>query len=987
MADGKVKIQTELDNSGFESGLDKMKSSASKGSEIIKGAFTALGVGIGVMATAIGTAGFKFNSQMENYKAGFTALLGSADKANQMVKDLQNMAAKTPFELTDLAKASQTLLAFGADAKTLIPTLQNIGDVSMGNKERFQALALAFGQVQAAGKMTGQDLLQMINAGFNPLQEISAKTGKSMAQLKDEMSDGAISAEMVADAFKSATSEGGRFNNAMEIQSRTLEGQFSTLKDNFNSLSGQILQPLYSLIRDKVIPVASDFISKISYGLKTGNWYEFNGIIQGLGSIIDVVSKSFEFFYERILIPLGDTLNPLLKQIQDFISKVGYGLRTGDWGEFTGIIKSINTWFAKTYEELSTFLSKVSFGLKTGDWKEFNDLVKTITVSLAGAGAALLGFKAGVAIQGVIVAFQTASLQIGLYTAGMTKAIIENGLYATSNISLAVAQGLVNGQLTIMQGLVALLTGKINLADLATALWTKTTGALNAMWAANPIGLVVAAIAALVAIILTVNALMDKSKETATNMSEGFKQFQTEVLGAKSNLEQFASVFQMYDEKGAEIQKSIAEVQKGITDITTLATQERRALTDSEIQKLDEYFNKLHELQDQEMKLQEAKSQAIQIQAQNMLNTMDLTAEQYKIKGAEWLKTQDDINTQTLQKIEEQRITETALLNQKYGDQANLQNSAYVTELNNLNKRFDDEKTQTESKMGELWATYSQGYAKRLGLDDEYNKKVMVKLQDRAGNFVYQNASIESEMKRHTDTLSQIDKDYVDGSAKKNQAIENETAKHKSNIGSIWAELVKGMDENKQKQLANLIGMVSNTELYGGQLDTKTKETADGVISSFEKMPKKSQGIMKDTLEPMLTEMENKKPSLFQKAKEIADGIVSKLKTWLKISSPSKVTRDIFRNVMKGMIVGMDNEKNSVYSKVDSIFGRLKSAMDLEGMGIAANLQTGNIYNRAYNTIPVNVNGTYTSNIEVDGEVLATTVNRIDQRRNLQYGY
>jgi hypothetical protein len=181
--------------------------------------------------------------------------------------------------------------------------------------------------------------------------------------------------------------------------------------------------------------------------------------------------------------------------------------------------------------------------------------------------------------------------------------------------------------------------------------------------------------------------------------------------------------------------------------------------------------------------------------------------------------------------------------------------------------------------------------------------------------------------------------------------------------------------------------MAANTYRYGGQLKGKTKDTVDGILDNWDELPKGTKSTMSNALKPMLTEMETQTPSLWAKATSIANGILSRLKESFNIHSPSRVTRDIFRNVMKGMLVGMDNEKQNVYNKVDSIFGKLKNAMDLEGMGIAANLQTGNIYNRAYNTIPVNVNGTYTSNIQVDGEVLATTVNRVDTRRNLQYGY
>ena len=100
-----------------------------------------------------------------------------------------------------------------------------LGDVSQGNKERFDSLTLAFAQVGSAGKLSGQDLLQFVNAGFNPLNEISKMTGESMAELKERMSAGGVSAEEVAEAFKHATSEGGQFYQAMEHRAKPLTGR------------------------------------------------------------------------------------------------------------------------------------------------------------------------------------------------------------------------------------------------------------------------------------------------------------------------------------------------------------------------------------------------------------------------------------------------------------------------------------------------------------------------------------------------------------------------------------------------------------------------------------------------------------------------------------------------------------------------------------------------------------------------------------------
>ena len=194
----------------------------------------------------IGAAAVKAAADMEIQEAAFETMLGSAEKAKTLLTDLNDLAAKTPFQLTDLANATKTMLAFGIENEKVLPNLRMLGDIAGGDAEKLRSLTLAFSQIQSTGRLMGQDLLQLINAGFNPLQIIAEKTGKTMAELKKDMENGAISADMVSDAFKTATSEGGRFFGGMERASLTLKGQFSTLLDNMMMLGrglGDVLLP------------------------------------------------------------------------------------------------------------------------------------------------------------------------------------------------------------------------------------------------------------------------------------------------------------------------------------------------------------------------------------------------------------------------------------------------------------------------------------------------------------------------------------------------------------------------------------------------------------------------------------------------------------------------------------------------------------------------------------------------------------------------
>lgn len=208
-------------------GIDKAKASLSGLKKWIGG--LALGAGL----VSLAKTGIEAAMTMEGLTAQFTVMTGSAEKAKGVISEIADFAAKTPFDKLGLSNAAKTLMAFGMEADKVVPTLKMLGDVAGSDQNRLNSLALVFGQIQSAGKLTGGDLLQLINQGFNPLNILSKISGKSMADLKDAMSEGRISADMVTLAFQEATSEGGLFFGNLEAQSQTLQGRISTLKDNF----------------------------------------------------------------------------------------------------------------------------------------------------------------------------------------------------------------------------------------------------------------------------------------------------------------------------------------------------------------------------------------------------------------------------------------------------------------------------------------------------------------------------------------------------------------------------------------------------------------------------------------------------------------------------------------------------------------------------------------------------------------------------------
>lgn len=167
--------------------------------------------------------------ELETTRVKYETLLGSMDAANKMIDDLDKFANTTPFDNVGLRKNAELLLNFGINGNKILPTLKMLGDVSGGNQERMNGMALAYAQMSSTGRLMGQDLLQMVNAGFNPLQIISEKTGRSIIALKKDMEKGLISTKMVEDAFITATSEGGRFHGMMDKISQKTAGKLSNM--------------------------------------------------------------------------------------------------------------------------------------------------------------------------------------------------------------------------------------------------------------------------------------------------------------------------------------------------------------------------------------------------------------------------------------------------------------------------------------------------------------------------------------------------------------------------------------------------------------------------------------------------------------------------------------------------------------------------------------------------------------------------------------
>lgn len=245
------------------SGIGKVGSTALKGITAVSGVLSAAW-GIAGVATV------KYNANIEQLTTSFEVMTGSAEEAASIVERLKTMGAETPFETLDLAETTQLLMNYGITADEAISRMSMLGDIAQGSAEKMTRIATAYGQMSSAGKVQLEDIRQMIESGYNPLQEIAETTGESMASLYDRISDGTLAVEEITASMERSTSEGGKYFESMAKQAETLSGRLSTLKDEAQSFLGNLFSGATDSLRDDVLPMATDIIDALNTGFESG---------------------------------------------------------------------------------------------------------------------------------------------------------------------------------------------------------------------------------------------------------------------------------------------------------------------------------------------------------------------------------------------------------------------------------------------------------------------------------------------------------------------------------------------------------------------------------------------------------------------------------------------------------------------------------------------------------------------------------------------
>lgn len=430
---GEVKYKAKVDTDGIDTDIVKTESKVSKfgsafkkvgtvGVAALKGigtAFVGLTAAAGAGIAAVAKMGIEYNAQMQSYQTAFTTMLGDAEKAKKLTDNLKTLAAKTPLAMTDLADASQILLAFGSSAEELPDQLKRLGDVAQGDAQKLGTMATAFGRIQSNGYASLEEINMMIDQGFNPLNIIAKKTGETMAEVRDRVSAGEVSFEELNDALMTATDAGGQFYNAMENQSKTFEGQMSTLKDNVSALAGSLTEDLFGSLAENALPKVNGWVDELLTAAET----------EGIAGVVDTAGTVLSEALTAILDAAPSFIESATSLVSSFLSAVQeMGPQITDGA--IAVIMTLAQGFVSMIPEIISTAGTLIAGLISGIADHFPEIIST-------AGTLIKNMASG-----LIDAIPNIILAIGDLIGALIKAIFETDWI---QVGKDIINGLING--------------------------------------------------------------------------------------------------------------------------------------------------------------------------------------------------------------------------------------------------------------------------------------------------------------------------------------------------------------------------------------------------------------------------------------------------------------------------------------------------------------------------------------------------------------
>lgn len=848
-------VQTQLTNTGKK--LEEWGEKVEKSGKKIENAGKKLSAFSATSISAL-TLSAKSAIDFEDAFAGVEKTVdGTKEQMEELKQGIRDMAKEIPSSTTEISAVAEAAGQLGIKTEDILSFTRVMIDLGNSTNLSAEEAALSLAKFANITKMSAKDYDKLgatiVDLGNNfktteaDIVAMAQNLASAGTQVGMSQSDILSLATALSSVGLEAQAGGTAFSKALINMQLAVETNSKSLKD-WADVAGMSVDDFSKLFKEDATKALQAFIEGLS---KCGG--ETKSAIKVLDDMGITETR------------MRDALLRSANASETFTDAIKTGNKA--WQDNTALTNEANKRYATLKSKIKMAISKLKdIAITLGD-----KLMPSIEKVIEGLGKWIDKFSTLSDKQVDMI------VKIGLIVAAIGPLVTIIGKVTS------VIGGTIKGIGTFTQA-IGVARGKI----------TSTSEAVNGLAkvftvVTSPVGLACTAIGLAVAgIAIAVNESQKKTKEAFENMSEGVSDFYNGLKSAEGYLDSFNKTMFATNEEQQKLQTQMEEVQKGITDICKTASDERRGYTQEEITQLDEYFKKLRELKDREIQIQQQIAGAITQQAVTNAETFQGSLDEYKVQSQEWIATAQRQSEQTKQLIEQGTIEEVALLNQKYGEQATMQNEAYATEYNNIMVQKQAKIDVANAEVAEVLEAYTKGYAERANQDGDF-----------AEHIKHYNWEQEQEENRHNETINSIQNNKLLNTYNKNKAIQAENYRHTDEEKRIWEKMYKNMSKSEAEQLGVWLAMLSNTEMYGGDISKENQKMVDTIMKSYSVMPKGTKDAMKNAMKPMLEEMEKSEPSLFTKAKGIADGILNRLRKAFDIHSPSRKTRAIFKNVMK----------------------------------------------------------------------------------------
>lgn len=833
------------------------------------------------------------------------------------------------------------------------------------------------------------DVLKQLREKFGTLSETEQTAAASTLFGKEAMS-GMLAIINASDSdFKKLTENINNADGAAQSMADTmqdnLQGQIIILKSALEGLGIEIYEGMQAPLKDAAVE-AQGYVNRLTEAFTDGG---LTGMIEEAGNIFgELAVKAAEYAPKMV-----DTAIKFVQSFVDGIAKNSDKLASAAVKIIETIISGVTNAAPKLVTAAKTIISAIVDNLvkllPSEIQKPVKDAVNTIKKSFEDGGIrraintvkTVLSNLAKVATNlaktvlpplakvvdlvadnlGILL-----PLAVSVYTAYKSWKILSTitALFtahtaAVTAESLAEAASL--GTITLKQIAVGALTGEITLATAAQYAW-------NAAMNANPIGIVITAVAALAAGIGAMSMTMGEGTSATDELKQAqeelatanenlgssyeeignkFSDFYTEIENSGSIFDNFNEQILISDDEKQALADNMDSVQGEITEIARLAADERRELTGSEIQRLDELFQKMHELTEQELALEEAKQGVVTIQAKALNDASGISLEEYTQRSKKLVNSAEETRTAVIDKACEQYTEEVALLNLRLQTDSEYSEKEHKADVEAAKKRYQDAIDAANKEAGDTLAILQQGYYDRADALKESTDELKKLNQDEYNEEWEHTARLGDIQDDYEEKLKEVNNSTMNESLKMNertrllnekeQAEEEENTRYAKKIKEIRNSQQKILDdENYRNQVAGFTSLEALYETYTGKTGKHSEEIVSAFFTPMENMPKDTKEKFQSAVDGAIKGLDERKDTLFYKATEIAGGFINTFKKMFNINSPSRVFKKIFKYVIEGGEVGVNDEAPKLYKQADDVAStftkRMQAGVSADGL-------------------------------------------------------